>query len=108
MADESRGRGRAGLGIFGAILLVVLVILGAQLYLNPPHARSVVACWAPHQVSWLALVELPKILRPRDADIPLENAARVSRWNRQCVCMVSGWTWLTDGKPPNVPYSCAE
>lgn len=106
MADESRGGRRAGVGIVGGIFLLALGILGAQLYLNPPHARPVVACWVPYQVTRLALVETPKLLRPRDAEIPLDNSLRVSRWNRECICMVSGWTWLTDGKRPNLPFSC--
>jgi hypothetical protein len=104
--DHGGGGGRRGISIFGGIVLLVLVLYGAQIYLNPPYARPVVVCWLPYQITRLVLVEAPKLVLPRDPEIPLDNSLRVARWNRECTCFLSGQNLLTGGQKPNLPFSC--
>lgn len=106
MAEGDHGGSRRGLSIFGWIVLAVLVIYGLQVYLSPPRARPVVACWLPYQIERMVLVEAPKIFMPRDVDIALDNSFKISRWNRSCVCLLSHQKWLTQGQTPNVPFLC--
>ena len=95
------------MSIFGVIVLVMLVLYGLQVYLNQPHARPVAACWLPYQIERMVLVEGPKVFMPRDADMAVDNAFKIARWNRSCICLLSKQKWLTQGQTPTVPFSCA-
>lgn len=103
---EGGGGSRHGMSIFGVIVLVMLVLYGLQIYLNPPYKRPITACWLPYQIERMVLVEAPKIFMPRDADMAVDNAFKVARWNRSCVCALSKQKWLTQGQASNVPFSC--
>lgn len=109
MSEEGGGGSSKGGAIHSAvgfILFLIVAVYGVQIYLNKPEERPVVACYLPYQGVRLVTVSVPKILLPRDHDIPLEWSVRSAKFNKACVCELASWDLLTDGRRARVPYAC--
>jgi hypothetical protein len=90
----------------GLVIFIALCVFGLQIYLNKPADRPIVACWMPYQAVRMVIVELPKMVLPRDQDIPLKNSRRAVMFNYACICGLQNSSLLNPKREDNGRVNC--
>lgn len=84
MAGESGGMG-AALKTLRLILAVCFIVLCAQVYLNEPEDRSVVACWPIYRGYQAVLVGGARIFLPKEQAFHLTLIRHAERMHNGCL-----------------------
>ncbi|MEQ9223812.1 MAG: hypothetical protein RJQ08_11605 [Salinisphaeraceae bacterium] len=84
MASDSTGVGPV-LRTFRLALILAVIVLGAQLYLNKPEDRSIVACWPLYLGYKAIVVDVWQLILPKEHRFHLKGIAHTSWMHDQCL-----------------------